>query len=174
MWFYFGDAVATHVFGAQSPQDPLYKEGAAWGGLMFGFYSLITFLFAFILNQLAKKISNSKAHMICLLAGGIGLMSVLFIQNKYGLLITMTGVGIAWTSILSMPYAIFAPHLPNNKIGVYMGIFNFFIVIPEIIAALGFGWFMKHVLDSNSLYAVVLGGAFMCVAALLCLRIKAE
>lgn len=174
MWFYFGDAVATHVFGAQSPQDSLYKEGSAWGGLMFGFYSLITFLFAFILNQLAKKVSNSKAHMICLFAGGIGLMSVLFIQNKYGLLITMTGVGIAWTSILSMPYAIFAPHLPRNKVGVYMGIFNFFIVIPEIIAALGFGWFMKHVLDSNSLYAVVLGGAFMCVAALLCLRIKAE
>ena len=111
-------------------------------------------------------------HTICLTAGAIGLISLSVIEHKFALIFCMLGVGIAWTSILSMPYAIFAPHLPENKIGVYMGIFNFFIVIPEIMATLFFGFIMKNFLQNNSMYAVILGGIMLLIAAVLCLRIK--
>lgn len=172
MWFYFGDAVATYVFHAPSPSSELYKEGAEWSGLMFSFYSLVTMLFALVLGRLADKFGKINMHSICLIAGAVGLISLSVIDHKFGLIFCMLGVGIAWTSILSMPYAIFAPHLPENKVGVYMGIFNFFIVIPEIMATLFFGFVMKNFLQNNSMYAVILGGCMLFIAALLCLRIK--
>jgi len=102
----------------------------------------------------------------------LGLLFVGFAPDKYWLLLSMTGVGIAWASILSMPYAMLASTLPANKMGVYMGIFNFFIVLPEIIATLGFGWIMEHWLNNNRISAVMLGGALLGVAALLCLQIR--
>ena len=172
MWFYFGDAVATFIFHAPSPDSNLYKEGAEWSGLMFSFYSLVTMLFALVLGKLADKFGKINMHTICLTAGAIGLISLSVIEHKFALIFCMLGVGIAWTSILSMPYAIFAPHLPENKIGVYMGIFNFFIVIPEIMATLFFGFIMKNFLQNNSMYAVILGGIMLLIAAVLCLRIK--
>jgi maltose/moltooligosaccharide transporter len=102
----------------------------------------------------------------------MGLLSVAIIHDRYLLLLSMTGVGIAWASILSMPYAMLAGALPPAKTGVYMGIFNFFIVIPEIAASLGFGWVMAHLLDNNRLAAVVAGGVFMLLAALLVQRVR--
>jgi len=106
------------------------------------------------------------------MAGAAGLLSVAFITTPSMLLLSMTGVGIAWASTLSMPYSMLANALPAGKTGVYMGIFNFFIVIPEMVAALGFGWVMNNVLDNNRMAAVVAGGAFMAIAALLVLRVK--
>ena len=111
-------------------------------------------------------------HVLCLAVGGLGLASVPLAGDKYELLLSMTAVGIAWASILSMPYAILAGSLPPTKIGVYMGIFNFFIVIPEIVASLGFGWVMNHLLNNNRLAAVIAGGVFLVIAALLTLRVK--
>jgi maltose/moltooligosaccharide transporter len=110
--------------------------------------------------------------MICLLCGAAGLISVAFIHNQYFLYGSMTGVGIAWASILSMPYAMLGGCLPENKVGIYMGIFNFFIVLPEIIASLFFGWIMAHLLNNNRLLAVEIGGCMMILAALLALRIN--
>jgi maltose/moltooligosaccharide transporter len=111
-------------------------------------------------------------HSLCLLCGAAGLISVAVIHNKFLLLLSMTGVGIAWASILAMPYAILAGSLPSEKTGIYMGIFNFFLVIPEIVASLGFGWVMGHWLGNNRLSAVVAGGVFMLVAALLMQRVR--
>jgi len=111
-------------------------------------------------------------HSLCLLCGAAGLLSVAVVHDKNLLLASMTGVGIAWASTLAMPYAILAGSLPTAKNGIYMGIFNFFIVIPEITASLGFGWVMAHVLDNNRLSAVVAGGVFMIIAALLMQRVK--
>jgi maltose/moltooligosaccharide transporter len=168
MWFYYNTAVARNVFGATSETDPLYGEGTNFGGLTLAFYNVVTFLFAFILPFIAKKLGRKLTHSVCLLAGAIGLISVAFVTNKYMLLGCMTGVGIAWASILSMPYAMLSKVLPENKIGVYMGIFNFFIVLPEIIASLGFGWIMKNVLNNDRLAAVQIGGGLMVIAALIC------
>ncbi|MBX2934380.1 MAG: MFS transporter [Ferruginibacter sp.] len=168
MWFYYNTAVARNVFHATSETDPLYGQGTNFGGLTLSFYNVVTFLFAFILPFIAKKLGNKLTHSVCLLAGAIGLISVAFVQNKYMLFVSMTGVGIAWASILSLPYAMLSGVLPQNKIGVYMGIFNFFIVLPEIIASLGFGWIMKNVLNNDRLAAVQIGGVLMIIAALIC------
>ena len=150
----------------------LYSEGTNWGGLCFSMYSVVTFAFSFLLVGLSQKFKRQTIHTACLICGAVGLLSVAVIHDKYLLLLSMTGVGIAWASILSMPYAILAGSLPPERTGVYMGIFNFFIVLPEIGTALGFGWVMSHMLHNNRLAAVVAGGVFMLLAAILTLRIK--
>jgi maltose/moltooligosaccharide transporter len=174
MWFYYSTAVARNVFGATSETDAIYSEGTSFAGLTLAFYNVITFLFAFILPFIARHLGRKTTHSLCLVCGAIGLISVAFVTDKYMLFGCMTGVGIAWASILSMPYAMLSGVLPENKIGVYMGIFNFFIVLPEIIASLGFGWIMKHVLHNNRLLAVQIGGGLMLLAALLCYLIVDE
>jgi maltose/moltooligosaccharide transporter len=168
VWFYYSTAVARNVFHAVSETDVLYSEGVAFAGLTLAYYSVVTFLFAFFLPAIANKLGRKLTHSLCLLAGAVGLICVSFVENKYMLYGCMTGVGIAWASILSMPYAMLSGVLPENKVGVYMGIFNFFIVLPEIIASLGFGWVMKNILHNNRLAAVQIGGVLMILAAALC------
>jgi len=172
MWLYFPVAVAYHVMGAPNAASPLYDEGVQWGGMCFGMYSAVCFVFSFALEPMARMLGRRRTHGICLLAGALGLVSVAAIHDKYLLLLSMTGVGIAWASTLSMPYAMLAGALPPKKVGVYMGIFNFFIVTPEILASLGFGPVMNHLLGNNRLAAVVCGGAFLALAALLVQRVQ--
>jgi len=172
MWLYFPVAVARNVFGAPDEASPLYTAGIEWGGLCFGVYSAVCFVFSLALPRLAAVLGRRATHTLCLLCGAAGLVSVAFIHDKHLLLLSMTGVGIAWASILSMPYAILAGSLPPGRFGVYMGLFNFFIVIPEIVASLGFGWVMLHVLDNDRLAAVVAGGVFLALAALLMQRVE--
>jgi maltose/moltooligosaccharide transporter len=171
MWLYFPVAVAHQVFGATDPQSPLYTEGVNWGGNCFGMYSAVCAIFSFALPPMARALSRRRTHGICLVAGAIGLLSVGVIHNKYLLLLSMVGVGIAWASTLAMPYAMLAGSLPAKRVGLYMGIFNFFIVTPEIVASVGFGWVMSHVLDNNRVAAVVCGGGFLLLAALLAQRV---
>jgi maltose/moltooligosaccharide transporter len=172
MWLYFPVAVARNVFGAADTSSPLYSAGVEWGGVCFGLYSLVCFGFSFLLPSLATKVSRKTTHSLCLICGGLGLLSVAVIHSKFLLLLSMTGVGIAWASTLAMPYAILAGSLPQGKTGVYMGIFNFFIVIPEITASLLFGRIMQHMLGNNRLSAVVAGGVFFILAALLMQRVE--
>ena len=171
MWLYFPVAVARNVFGAPDTASPLYAAGVEWGGICFGLYSAVCFVFAFFLPGMARAVGRRHTHSLCLIAGAIGLISVAFIHNKYALLLTMVGVGIAWASTLSMPYSVLAGSLPKDRTGVYMGIFNFFIVTPEIMASLFFGWVMNHLLGNNRLTAVVAGGCFMLTAAFLMQRV---
>jgi len=174
MWFYYSPAVARNVFGAVSETDPIYTKGVEFAGLTLSYYNLVTFIFAFFLPLIANKIGRKYTHMICLFCGAAGLISVAFIHSPNMLYVSMTGVGIAWASILSMPYAMLGGCLPENKVGIYMGIFNFFIVLPEILASLCFGWLMSHVLNNNRLLAVELGGVMMILAGLLALRINEQ
>ncbi len=174
MWFFMSDATAIHIFSAPDPNSDLYKQGTEWTGLMFATYSLVTFIVAFLLNPISRAFSKAKTHAICLALGGLGLLLMGAYTNKYQIIVSMVGIGVAWASILSMPYAIFAKHLPQNKLGVYMGIFNFFIVIPEILATLFFGFVLKHLLSSNTLHAVMLGGAMLLVASVMALRVKED
>jgi maltose/moltooligosaccharide transporter len=169
MWFYYSIAVAYHVFGATSDTDPRYGDGRDFAGLTLAFYNVITFAFAFVLPTIANKLGRKLTHSICLFIGALGLISVAFVTDKYMLYACMTCVGIAWASILSMPYAMLSPVLPRDKIGIYMGIFNFFIVLPEIIASLGFKWIMKYVLNNDMLLAVQIGGCLMILASIVCL-----
>lgn len=168
MWFYYSVAVAYNVFGATSDTDPAFGNGRDFAGLTLSFYNIITFGFAFVLPFIADKLGRKTTHSLCLLIGALGLISVAFVTNKYMLYVCMTGVGIAWASILSMPYAMLGGVLPAGKIGIYMGIFNFFIVLPEIIASLGFKWIMNNLLNNDRLLAVQVGGYLMIIAALIC------
>jgi maltose/moltooligosaccharide transporter len=171
MWLYFPVAVARNVFGALDETSPIYTRGVEWAGICFGVYSAVCFAFSFVLPGLARALGRKMTHSVCLLCGAAGLMSVALIHDKMLLLLSMTGVGIAWASVLAMPYAILAGSLPAEKTGVYMGIFNFFITIPEITASVCFGWIMLHLLHNNRLAAVVAGGFFMTLAALLMKRV---
>lgn len=168
MWFYYSLSVAYHVFGATSDTDPAFGNGKDFAGLTLAYYSVVTFAFSFVLPSIADKLGRKLTHSLCLIIGAIGLISVAFVTNKNTLFVCMTGVGIAWTSILSMPYAMLSGVLPKDKIGIYMGIFNFFIVLPEIIASLGYPWLMKNVLNNNMMAAVQSGGVLMIIAAIIC------
>ncbi len=171
MWFYYSPAVAVNIFGAE-PGSEAYTKGVEFAGLTLSYYNLVTFLFALGIPFIAGKISKKMTHMLCLFLGGLGLLSLGWIHTPNLLFVSMTGVGIAWASILSMPYALIANHLPKEKVGVYMGIFNFFIVLPEIIASLGFGWIMEHILNNDRLTAVMIGGAMMIIAGFLVFRVR--
>ncbi len=171
MWLYFPVAVAHNVFGAVDETSPVYTRGVEWAGICFGLYSAVCFVFSFVLPALAGALGRKLTHSLCLLCGAAGLLSVAVIHNPYLLLLSMAGVGVAWASVLAMPYTILAGSLPAEKTGVYMGIFNFFITIPEIIASLLFGWVMLHLLHNNRLAAVLAGGVFLILAALLMKRV---
>jgi maltose/moltooligosaccharide transporter len=172
MWLYFPVAVAHNVFGANDPNSPTYKAGVEWGGICFAAYSAVCFAFSFAMPKLARTLGRKNTHTLCLLCGAVGLTSVAFMHNKYLLLLTMLGIGIAWASTLSMPYAVLAASLPPERTGVYMGIFNFFVVTPEILASLFFGWIMTHFLHNNRIYAIIAGGIFLLIAAALMRRVN--
>jgi len=174
MWFYYSTAVARKVFGATSETDTIYTEGVEFAGLTLSFYNVVAFAFALIIPFVAGKLGRKLTHSFCLFCGAAGLIAVGFVTNKFMLYGCMVGVGIAWSSILSMPYAMLAGSLPENKIGLYMGIFNFFIVLPEIIASLFFGWIMTNLLGNDRMLAVQIGGGLMVVAGLLCYFIVKE
>lgn len=172
MFLYFPPAVAHNIFGAVNEGTRLYTEGVEWAGICIAAYNVVCVGFSFVLPKLAKATSRKLAHMISLLCGAAGLISLLLVPGKYWVLLSMVGVGIAWASLLAMPYAILVGSLPPKKSGIYMGIFNFFIVLPEVIASLGLGWVMENLLNDNRLIAVVLGGVFMAIAAGLTLRVQ--
>ncbi|MEY4461010.1 MAG: hypothetical protein RL429_999 [Bacteroidota bacterium] len=170
-WFYYGPAVAVGIFGAE-PGTPEYTRGVEFAGLTQSFYNLVTFAVALALPFLAGRLGNPLTHIIGLLAGAAGLFSLQLIDNPNMLFLSMAGIGVAWASILAMPYAMLASSLPAGQTGLYMGIFNFFIVLPEIIASLFFGPIMEHVLDNDRMAAITVAGGLMVLAALLTLRIK--
>jgi maltose/moltooligosaccharide transporter len=165
MWQFFGIAVARHVFGAPSEASPLFAQGTEWGGLCFAVYNVVCFLVAFMLPSFANATSRKVVHIIALLCGGIGLISVFFVTNKFMLFASMAGVGIAWASILSMPYVILSTAVPPARMGVYMGVFNLFIVIPQIVMSLIVPRIYNNVLGGDPRNAVVLGGISLLIAA---------
>ena len=169
MWMFYGLTTSYHVFKAPDSKSKLFDQGSEWGGWMFAIYSIVCFAVAFVLPSLAKNLGRKTTHALALICGGIGLLGMYFVNTPNAQYFTMIGVGIAWASILAMPYAILSGALPANRMGVYMGIFNFFIVIPEIIASFTFGPIIKAVFGENSqtapLYVVMTGGLFMLIAA---------
>ena len=165
MWQFFGIAIARHVFGAANEQSPLFAAGTEWGGLCFAAYNVVCFLIAFLLPWLARKTSRKTVHTIALICGGIGLISVSFISNKWMLFASMAGVGIAWASILSMPYVMLSTAVPPARMGVYMGVFNLFIVIPQIVMSLVVPRIYDNLLSGDPRNAVVLGGISLLIAA---------
>ena len=172
MWVYTTPAVAQQIFNETDPNTELFQTAGDWVGILFGVYNFVAMLFALFLIPISNKLGRKTTHAIALTIGAISLISIGFITNKNLLILPMVGVGIAWASILAMPYAMLAPNLPQNKMGVYMGIFNFFITIPQIVNALFSGLILKYCFASNSVWMLVLSGCFLILGACSVMYIK--
>ncbi len=167
MWIYTTPAVTRHIYGATDTASALYNEGADWVGVLMAVYNGFAAIMAFAIMWIAKKTNRKTVHFISLVIGGLSLASFYIIKDPNLLLVSELGIGLAWASILAMPYAILTGSLPAKKMGVYMGIFNFFIVIPQITAAAILGFFVKNLFGNEAIYALLLGGASMIIAGFL-------
>jgi maltose/moltooligosaccharide transporter len=165
MWIYSTAGVTAHIYGTSDTTSALYNEGADWVGMMFGVYNGVAAIVAFGLAPMAKLLSRKWVHSLSLILGGAGLIMIYFISDPMHLIYSMIGVGIAWASILAMPYAILAGSIPSQKMGLYMGIFNFFIVLPQLIAATILGYVTRTFFEGEAVFALVLGGIVMIIAA---------
>jgi maltose/moltooligosaccharide transporter len=167
MWIYTTPAVTQHIYGTSDPTTALYNEGADWVGVLMAVYNGFAAIMAFAIMAMARRFSRKTVHAISLAIGGIGLASFFFIKDPNLLLVSELAIGLAWASILSMPYAILAGSLPPAKMGVYMGIFNFFIVLPQIVAASILGFMVKSLFGGQAIYALIAGGVSMVLAGVL-------
>jgi maltose/moltooligosaccharide transporter len=172
MWIYTTSGIAQNAFGTTDTTSKAFQDAGDWVGVMFMVYNGVSAITAFMLPVIARRIRRKYTHMLCLIVGGLCFISMFFITSHDLLLLPMIGVGLAWSSTLTMPYAILAGALPANKMGFYMGVFNFFIVIPQIVAAAILGFFVKHLFNEQGIYALVIGGVSMIIAGLLNFIVK--
>ncbi|HWA84888.1 MAG TPA: MFS transporter, partial [Opitutus sp.] len=164
LWIYFAPAIARELFGGE-PGTPAYQRGVEWGGVCFATYNGVAFVFAFALLWLARRYSAKSIHLVCLLCTAAGLLAVAHWPAPRDLLVSMVLVGIGWASILSMPYAMLSNAIPAARMGFYMGVFNFFIVLPQILAATVLGPVVAHLFGGRPMPAMVIGGASFLAAA---------
>lgn len=168
MWVYTTEAAATHVFGLTGDyvKTKAYNDAGNIVANAFGVYNGIGAIYALALTSIARKLGRKLTHAISLVAGGIGLISIFFVHGAWGLYGAMVGVGLAWASILAMPYVILSGCIPAGKMGIYMGIFNFFITLPQICNGLFGGWIYKHLYGGQAIYSIVLAGFCLIAAAI--------
>jgi maltose/moltooligosaccharide transporter len=166
-FIYFPPAVAHNIFGATDFDSPVYNAGIEWAGLCFATFNIVCIVFSFLLPFLTRWTSRKVVHGTCLAIGGLSLISLVTVSHPSLLLVAMIGFGMTWASAQAIPYAILTHTIPTQQRGIYQGIFNLFIVLPEIGVALGFGWVMQYWLQDNHLLAVVVGGGFLLLAAML-------
>ncbi|WP_026995057.1 MFS transporter [Flectobacillus major] len=176
MWVYATPAIAHQVYGLplSDHSSKAYNDAGDWVSSLFGIYNGVSALYALALPKIAAQFGKKTTHAFSLICGGLGLTSIFFITNPDMLLLSMIGVGIAWASILAMPYAILANTIPINKMGVYMGIFNFFITFPQIVNGIFGGMIVKNIYGSNSIYAILTAGVFMILGAISVLFVRDE
>ncbi|WP_225974569.1 MFS transporter [Arachidicoccus ginsenosidivorans] len=176
MWVFTTPAIAEHIYHlpATDTASAAYAEAGNWVGVLFGVYNGVSAVYALLLPKIAINLGKKRTHALSLLVGGLSLVAILFIQDKYWLLLPMVGIGMAWGSILAMPYAILASSLPPRKMGVYMGIFNFFITIPQIVNGLLGGLILKYFYHSNAIYSLVMAGGFMILGAFAMMKVRVK
>lgn len=172
MWVYITPALAEHVYGVTDPSSLEYAQAGDKVGELFGIYNLVAMLFALLLIPIAARLGRKMTHAVCLILGGLGLMSLYFFTDTNMMILSMIGIGIAWASILAMPYAILSNCLPPEKMGTYMGLFNFFITFPQITNGLIHGWIVRNFYGGHAMYALLTGGIFLLFAALSVVFIK--
>jgi maltose/moltooligosaccharide transporter len=174
MWIYTTPVVAQYVFHSTDTTTKAFNDGADWVGVLFAVYNGVAVLAAFVLPLLAKRIGAQRTHILCLLIGAASFASLLAIRDQYMLLLPMTGIGFAWASILSMPYVILAGALPQHKLGIYMGIFNFFVVLPQLLVATVMGAIIRAFFPTEPVWTMACGAVVLVLAAAAMLRVKDE
>jgi maltose/moltooligosaccharide transporter len=167
MWVFTTPAIASHVYGLDiaDHSSAKYNEAANWVGIIFGVYNGVSAVIALMLPFIAKRIGRKSTHALSLAIGGLSLISIYFISDPNILILPMVGVGIAWASILAMPYAILAGAIPERKMGIYMGIFNFFITLPQIVNGIIGGPIVKYIYHDQAIYALIMAGVFFIIGA---------
>ncbi|PZO05144.1 MAG: MFS transporter [Alphaproteobacteria bacterium] len=172
MWIYTTAAVTAVHYGSTDTTSVAYNAGADWVGVLFGIYNGVAALVAFALPVLARRTGKTGAHAVALVMGGVGLIGIFLIRDPAMLWLPTIGVGIAWASIVSMPYAILSSAVPGRKMGVYMGVFNIFIVVPQLVAATLLGLMLNALFQSQAIWALVVGGVSFFIAAAFSLRVR--
>jgi len=172
MFIYTTTAVTSYHFGSTDPKSDLYNNGADWVGVLFAVWNATAAVVAFMLPVLARKVGRVTTHVVCLFIGGLGLISMMLFKEPKLLIISMIASGIAWASLLTMPYAILSSAVPHRKMGVYMGMFNLFVVIPQILASAILGLLVRTVFHGQTIYALVLGGVTMIISGVLMMFVK--
>lgn len=174
MWVFSTPAIASHIYGLDisDTHSKGFQDAGDWVGILFGVYNAVSAIYAFFLPAIAKQLGRKRTHALSLIIGGLGLLSIYIMPTKEWIILSMVGIGIAWASILAMPYAILAGSIPARKMGVYMGIFNFFIVLPQILNAFVGGPIVKYLYDDQPIFALVLSGVSLIIASLLVSRVK--
>lgn len=172
MWVYTTKAIAQNAYGLpaigegyEGSAKTIFDTAGDWVGILFGIYNGISAIYALMLPRIVKRIGRKNTHAISLIAGSIGMLSMFVIKDPQLLIYSMIGIGMAWASILAMPYAILAGSIPEGKMGVYMGIFNFFITIPQIVSAIVLGPIVAGLFDNHAIFALVMGGIMLLIAA---------
>jgi maltose/moltooligosaccharide transporter len=171
IFLYLPNAIALNVLASPDRSPTSYAHNVEWAGLCTAFYNLVCLGISWAIPSLSQRWGRVTVHACCLMAGSVGLLSLLLVHSRYPVLLSMVGLGIAWASILAIPYSLLMDDLAEGQSGVYMGIFNGFITLPQIAMSLGFGWVMKTLLQDNRLWALALGGILLGLAALLMLRV---
>lgn len=171
IFLYLPNAIALNVLATPDRALASYTHRVEWAGLCIAFYNLVCLGVSWAIPSLSRRWGRVTVHACCLMAGSVGLLSLLLVHSRYPVLLSMVGLGIAWASILAIPYSLLMDDLAEGQSGVYMGIFNGFITLPQIAMSLGFGWVMKTLLQDNRLWALALGGILLGLAALLMLRV---
>ncbi|MCL1635594.1 MFS transporter [Luteimonas sp. SX5] len=171
MWIYTTAAVTSVHFAAEDTRSAAYNDGANWAGVLFAAYNGFAVLAAMLIPWMTRRLGLRLSHLLNLVLGGCGLLSFLLIRDPHWLLLSMVGVGFAWASILSLPYALLSDSVPAGKMGVYMGIFNLFIVIPQLLAASILGFLLKTFFGNAPIYAMLIGGVSLLLAALCVMRV---
>ncbi len=172
LWIYATPVITRYIFNTTDAESMAFKNGTVWVGICFAFYSTLAALLAFFIPVLLNKFSKEKLHAAALLIGGAGLLLIFFIKNKYGLLLSFTFIGIAWSSISNVPYSIIGGIAPENKMVTYFAVFNFSVVIPQVTAAFLLGYISDHFFRGETVYIMLVGGCSMLVAGLVMLLIK--
>jgi maltose/moltooligosaccharide transporter len=173
IYLYLPTAIALNILGAPNRKSPEYAHGVEWAGICIAFYNLVCLGVSFLIPWLSRRWGRVNTHAICLMCGAVGLISLFFVHSRYPILLSMVGIGIAWASILSIPYSLLMDELSEGQSGVYMGLFNVFVTLPQIAMSIAFGKFMKGLLQGNRLWALMMGGGFMGIAALVMLQVSA-
>ncbi len=166
LWIYATPVITRYIFYTTETESVAFENGTIWVGICFAFYSLLAALLAFFLPRLLNHFSKQKLHAIALFAGAIGLCSIYFVTNKYMLLISFMFIGIAWSSISTIPYSIISSIAPSNKMTTYFAVFNFSVVIPQITAAFLLGYLNKHFFKGETIFVIMAGGFSMLIASI--------
>lgn len=174
MWVYTTPAVAQHIWGTPigDSSSAAYNEAANWVGVLFGLYSVFAALFSIIMNKVADSFGRKRTFSLALFVGALGFLSIYFFKGQYALIFSMVGVGIAWAAILAMPYAILSQALPAGKTGVYMGIFNITVVVPQIISGILSGTLLKYVFHERAIYMIIMAGISWLLASMMVFVVK--